>query len=164
MINRNFRKIINRFSGLHKLKEMKDNVRFKCQKCGFCCRAFPVVATKKEAKHNKLLIENSKPIIKNLRLLSKKKNECVFLNEKNECDINNSKPILCQTYPFYYNSKNKKFYYDINCPGIGKGRKINLEKIKNLTLKFENQISKKELELRYLLIFEEKIKKEKIKL
>jgi Fe-S-cluster containining protein len=135
------------------LKKITGIINFKCQYCGNCCDKFPVVITKEEAQQNKLLSKYSKAITENLRLLNKKDDKCIFLNKENKCSINYSKPLVCQMYPFYYNGKNQEFYIDILCPGVGKGGIVDLKEIKDLTLKFENKISKEERNTRQRIIF-----------
>ena len=78
-----------------------------------------------------------------------KRNPCFFL-DKNRCKIHLYKPQICSNYPFGVVKNNKKdsgskyiiankitsegeeFYLiliDPNCPGIGQGKLINIEKL-----------------------------------
>ena len=60
---------------------------------------------------------------------------CIFLNEKQECEIYSIRPLACRTFPFLHNFDDKKNNiiftkraFEI-CPGIGKGRIIDMKEL-----------------------------------
>jgi Fe-S-cluster containining protein len=55
---------------------------------------------------------------------------CIYLSQDNKCQIHDTKPESCQTYPFYL--ENNRLFYDSTCPGIGKGQRIRLEELRRL--------------------------------
>jgi len=62
----------------------------------------------------------------------RKNGDCIFLHNK-KCSIYTARPIQCRTWPFWNENMNAKTWNNdisINCPGIGKGRKIKYNKIK----------------------------------
>lgn len=49
---------------------------------------------------------------------------CIYLTTSNMCQIHNTKPETCRTYPFYLSKDGRKLLYDSSCPGIGSGERI----------------------------------------
>lgn len=133
-----------------KLVPLKDH-RFECQMCGECCRNRWVPLTLGDVLRlgeirpieEFLLIWNGKKLVIDRR---KWDNGCIFL-EDNRCEIHGIKPLICRLYPIalsefpileenipYYLKNGKKvyLYIDENCKGVGKGKKIDIEKLLKL--------------------------------
>ncbi len=128
-----------------------QNVRFKCVKCGICCgdtleRERHVLLLKKEADEISTLIKQPicdfavESTIEGLYAYEMKKTEtegkCLFLKE-NRCTIYSERPLICRFYPFGLETEQhqKRFFFTKECPGVGKGKKIeerNFQKLLNL--------------------------------
>ena len=66
--------------------------------------------------------------------------DCIFLNQK-KCSVYKSRPEQCRTWPFWPENMNSKSWKKdvLNyCPGIGKGKFYNSEKIKKILLRDKN--------------------------
>ena len=66
---------------------------------------------------------------------TRKNGECIFLKNNNKCSIYKYRPTQCRTWPFWPENMNiKKWNKDVVnfCPGIGKGKLVNIEKIEKL--------------------------------
>ena len=116
------------------------NVRFKCLRCALCCgdarnRVRSILLLRIEAesiswKTSKSLddfaeiVEGFEPYV----YCIKKTNEgkCVFLKD-NSCSIYETRPLICRFYPFQLKNIRTERYvfeYTTECPGIGKGTRL----------------------------------------
>ena len=118
-----------------------NGIRFECQGSGNCCISRNsygfVYLSKKDLKKLSNYFEISKTnFIKkycdethdflHLKELKKNKGKCLFLKNK-KCTVYKNRPIQCRTWPFWNENMNVKLWNEeisINCPGIGKGKKI----------------------------------------
>lgn len=114
---------------------------FYCSKCGLCC------GDTKQKPRCILLLESEATDISNLThqpkqhfanevknkapyLYEMKKNsqgKCLFL-EDNNCAIYEHRPLICRFYPFELkfsqDKENYTFEFTLECPEIGKGKKL----------------------------------------
>lgn len=132
------------FTKSHELISVNSKTRFECQRCGLCC-----ILLKVPLLNNNPAIREE--LINSCEFLPKIKNgQCVFLSKtkgEHSCLIYSHKPIVCDSFPFYYNLQDRKLYANNLCPGIGRGKKINLEIVKckamDVSLLFEKYYGKK---------------------
>jgi Fe-S-cluster containining protein len=60
-----------------------------------------------------------------ISLLEKKNNDCIFFNERKQCEIYEVRPVQCRSYPFWEQLVQDEASWkaeSLQCPGIGKGR------------------------------------------
>ena len=127
---------------------MKKGTNFECQGSGNCCVSrgsygyvyLSLLDRQRLAKSFKLSLKKftQKFCDKNNRYYHlkelKKNGDCIFLIDK-RCSVYKSRPIQCRTWPFWKeNMKVKEWNNNIIkfCPGIGKGNKVSLLKIKKI--------------------------------
>ena len=133
-----------------RLVPLKDQ-RFECQICGECCKSRWVPLTLRDIlkigtisrAEDHLLIWNEKRIVLERREWD---NGCAFLDDV-RCRIHKIKPLICRLYPIalsefpilkenipYHLDSGKKvyLYLDEGCKGVGKGKKLDMEKILSL--------------------------------
>jgi Fe-S-cluster containining protein len=67
---------------------------------------------------------------------------CPFLDKNNTCTIYGSRPKTCIIYPFFTRKAGGKveYSYDENCPGVNKGRKIDLQEVHKIVKKMNSDI------------------------
>jgi Fe-S-cluster containining protein len=123
-------------------KEVTSGTLWQCQVCGQCCKEnwgiFVVENDLKrwmrEGRYD--IILNVVPVlrteVKRFGFMSTPVG-CIYLSQDNKCQIHDTKPESCQTYPFYLT--NNRLFYDSSCPGIGKGQRIRLEELRRLIRK-----------------------------
>jgi len=137
----------------------KDGIKFECQNSGNCCVSrnsygYVYLSTndiKRFSKFFNLSFEDFE--LKYCQTtdgyihLTEKKNlngKCIFL-KNNKCTVYKSRPMQCRTWPFWNENMNAKIWNEdiaINCPGIGKGKKIRSDIIdKYLKEDYENEKS-----------------------
>ena len=125
----------------------KNGIRFKCQGSGNCCvsrGSYGYVYLSKDdlkrfSKYFNLSIEQFKKkycqiTYGYIHLIEKKKlfGKCFFLKD-NKCIVYKARPTQCRTWPFWNENMNAKIWNEdisVNCPGIGKGKKIKSDIIK----------------------------------
>ena len=129
--------------------DYKNGIKFECQGSGNCCVSrnsygyvyLSDIDLKRFAKNFSLSISDFKSkyceITDGYIHLSEKNKlngNCIFLNDK-KCSVYSSRPSQCRTWPFWNENMNAKIWNEdisINCPGIGKGKKIKSDQIKKL--------------------------------
>ena len=126
----------------------KNGIKFKCQGSSNCCisrgnHGFVFLSNKdlnRLSKHFNLskneFIEKYCESTDNYIHLKEisKIGECIFLINK-KCSVYKSRPTQCRTWPFWpENMKSKTWNKDVLnfCPGIGKGKLFNKEKIEKI--------------------------------
>ena len=127
----------------------KNGIKFECQGSGNCCVSrksygyvyLSNIDLKRFAKNFNLSICDFKSryceITDGYIHLAEKNNyngNCIFLDDK-KCSVYSSRPSQCRTWPFWNENMNAKIWNEdisINCPGIGKGKKIKSDIIKKL--------------------------------
>ena len=127
--------------------DYKKGVRFECQGSGNCCVSrgsygfvyLSDIDLNRFSKYFKISIKKFKEkycqITDGFIHLSEKyelNGNCIFLKDR-KCSVYNSRPTQCRTWPFWNENMNVKIWdndISVNCPGIGKGKKINYTKIK----------------------------------
>jgi Fe-S-cluster containining protein len=70
--------------------------------------------------------------------------KCVFLNG-NLCTIYSIRPLICRFYPFEFKNDRKSrptFAYTEECPGIGRGSKLDRTFFENLLTRLRKQMNK----------------------
>tara|TARA_B100001250_G_C19549440_1_gene678329 strand:- start:59 stop:520 length:462 start_codon:yes stop_codon:yes gene_type:complete len=120
---------------------IKDGIKFECQSSGNCCVSrgsygyvyLSINDLKRFSNYFNLSIKQFKLQYCQttngfVHLTEKKslKGKCVFLKNK-KCTVYKSRPSQCRTWPFWNENMNVKVWNEdisINCPGIGKGKKI----------------------------------------
>ena len=125
----------------------KEGIKFECQSSGNCCVSRGsygfVYLSLKDIKRFSIFFNLSIDEFKSkycqitdgfIHLLEKRSfnGKCIFL-KNNKCSVYKSRPSQCRTWPFWNENMNAKTWdndISINCPGIGKGRKIKYNKIK----------------------------------
>ena len=141
------------------LINFKNGLRFECQGSGKCCVSRDsygfVYLSKMDlhrfSKHFKLSLNKFKKkycqITDGFIHLAEKeelKGNCIFLKNK-MCTVYKSRPSQCRTWPFWNENMNAKTWNEdisVNCPGIGKGKKISSKLIKKyLKEDYDNEIS-----------------------
>ena len=137
--------------------DYKEGMRFECQGSGNCCVSrdsygFVYLSPgdlKRFSKDLNISIKKFKEKYCQvtdgfIHLIEKKnlKGKCIFL-KKNRCSVYKSRPSQCRTWPFWNENMDAKVWnqdISVNCPGIGKGKKIKSEIIKNyLKEDYENE-------------------------
>ncbi len=128
-----------------------NNVLFECSKCGLCCgdtqqKTRHILVLETEA--NVIETETSMPsqvftnqiTDKNPYSYEMKKSgegKCFFLKD-DQCAIYKIRPLICRYYPFelkFDSDQNRHvFNFTVECPAIGKGRKVNRKDFKALFL------------------------------
>ena len=139
--------------------DFKNGIKFQCQGSGNCCVSrnsygyvyLSIKDIKRFSKYFNISIKGFKlkycQTTDGFIHLSEKNNlngKCIFL-KNNRCTVYKSRPSQCRTWPFWNENMNAKVWNSdiaINCPGIGKGKKINSVKIKKLLKRdYENDKS-----------------------
>jgi hypothetical protein len=138
-----------------------QDVRFKCLKCGICCGD-----TQERTRHILLLDEEAQSIARSvnksvLDIASKTEGKepygyelkktpidgkCIFLRE-NRCIVYFKRPLICRFYPFGLETgqdQQQVFFFTNECPGIGKGKKMQETDFRSLL----NQAKKRIVNLR----------------
>lgn len=125
-------------SSLKKQSISFPDVRFKCIRCGNCCRNTDraerrIVLTKKDVETirstTKLRIEDfanrnddeKYPYI--MKLISGK---CFFLDANCVCLVYSYRPLVCRFYPFLLRKIGAKYVFEVDpsCSGLGNGENI----------------------------------------
>tara|TARA_Y100000741_G_scaffold173610_1_gene131579 strand:- start:226 stop:687 length:462 start_codon:yes stop_codon:yes gene_type:complete len=138
---------------------IKDGIKFECQGSGNCCVSrgsygfvyLSLTDLKRFSKYFNLSIKEFKlKYCQNtdgfIHLIERQslKGKCIFLKNK-KCTVYKSRPSQCRTWPFWNENMNVKIWNEeisINCPGIGKGKKIKSNLInKFLKEDYENEKS-----------------------
>jgi Fe-S-cluster containining protein len=112
-----------------------DGLRFRCTRCGDCCRGAGNVWVRDEeiaplAAAQKMTDDEfrsayTRQLGRHGVLLRQKRNqECVFWNAGSGCQVYEQRPHQCRTYPFWqgivHSPDNWKAESRV-CPGIGEG-------------------------------------------
>ena len=126
----------------------KIKIKFECQGSGNCCVSrgsygFVYLTNKDVLRFSKYFKISTNKFIKkycsksdNYYHLKEEKNncDCIFL-KKNKCSVYQSRPEQCRTWPFWSENMTMKTWNKevLNfCPGIGKGKLFNKDKITKL--------------------------------
>ena len=120
------------------IKDKDKKFKFKCKKCGFCCKyiilyPFDIMnlckkldITTKEflKKHAKLNIDKDKI----LRCLLKEPQKCNFL-KNNQCSIYESRPIRCRLFPLgrYFEDNEVSYIITGKCIGFDSNKKQSIK-------------------------------------
>ena len=122
----------------------KDGLRFKCTACGDCCTGAPgyvwVNQAEIEALASRLGLDVDVFESRFVRWIGIRRSlveyangDCVFFNNKSrKCNVYEDRPRQCRTWPFWKsNIKSQQAWEETCkvCPGSGKGRLYQLEKI-----------------------------------
>ena len=82
------------------------SVRFKCVRCGWCCRTNKAPLTHSDIKRFKKLGHRDfvVPDIRGTSLIGKvlrhKNGRCIFQDTKNRCTVYKDRPLICRCYPY----------------------------------------------------------------
>ena len=125
----------------------KDGINFECQSSGNCCVSrdsygyvyLSMDDLKRFSKYFNITVKDFKlqycQTTDGFIHLKEKKNlngKCIFLKNK-RCTVYESRPSQCKTWPFWNENMHAKVWNEdiaVNCPGIGKGKKIKSDTIK----------------------------------
>ena len=123
----------------------QEGLRFECTGCGNCCTGSPgyVWVNQKEidamAQHLKMTTKKfEKQYVRPVGIRRSLKElptsyDCVFLDDKTrKCEVYEHRPRQCRTWPFWNsNIKTPQAWEETCqvCPGSGKGKLYQLEKI-----------------------------------
>ncbi len=119
-------------------------LEINCNKCNAkCCqneKLIPVLLPSEEKK-----FKNYSEIIitpyRKLKVLKRKQNKCIFLNNKiNQCKIYKKKPFDCEIYPLSFKLKDKKTEIFIDKRVCSNLKKMNYNKKKLLSLIKKQQL------------------------
>ncbi|MFW6134386.1 MAG: YkgJ family cysteine cluster protein [Elusimicrobiota bacterium] len=106
---------------------MYTKTKFKCLKCGNCCRTEGYVFISETEAENIAdhIGENYKTFTKKyhrrIRLSGGYDKKCIFLNQDNKCSIYKVRPKQCRSFPFWLeNIKNNKNLLNLKniCNGL----------------------------------------------
>lgn len=131
---------------LNEKSSLKDDIKFRCEKCGKCCKGDGVVyLTVSDLRHLAKFFHMNLPnffhnycsYVEETRIIGKKilelpaillkkkgNGKCIFLRE-NQCAIHKNKPFMCGAWPFLYSVVyNPDFQQKMPriCPGLGHGK------------------------------------------
>ena len=133
------------------------NVCFECNGCGLCCGDTPQKerhilllaseANKISAETHLLIEEFAKEITDRgpyVYEMNKPNNKCFFL-KNNRCSIYESRPLICQYYPFELRFNSERgihvFNYTLECPVINKeGKRMVKQDFERLFLLAEERL------------------------
>ncbi len=132
----------------------ENGIRFECQKCGACCDVeggmVYLLESDLKAISSFLGIPPS-PFMeeyvtededKNLVIKDNHPSRCRFLDQKS-CQIYPVRPAQCRTFPFWSTYlKSEDSFASLTCPGIGKGKVIDADKIRELYVEHRNFLAK----------------------
>jgi Fe-S-cluster containining protein len=117
-------------------------VKFECARCGRCCTDFfinlgftDIVRLKEKYPGLDGLLVNARgmnPYTGKVENKISLPNPCKFYDSTGKaCAAYGSRPKTCMIFPFYAKNENGKleFYFEKNCPGVGKGKKVDLLEI-----------------------------------
>jgi len=134
-------------------------VCFRCTRCALCCGD-----TKNRTRHILLLIEDAlkiskaalrpietfatvtwgrEPYVYEMRK-TQGEGKCIFL-QGTDCGIYAVRPLVCRFYPFELATPNNGkpcFFGTGECPGLGKGKRLERQYFKNLFKRAYAQLSK----------------------
>ncbi len=138
-----------------------NNQSFKCLQCGKCCQQRFVPLSRNDIDRISDNLDREDFIVffpqfdKYTIERRKWDNSCYFLDDE-KCRIYDIRPLVCRLYPLaLYNepineektrtikldNNEKKFLYiDDSCPGVGKGEKFDMDKIKKLSTKISKEM------------------------
>lgn len=149
----------------NKRKEVINERRFECQKCGFCCSEMTLIFPTMEEIRNIAEYLNISEIAFALRYLQEvydpytdtyttafKTNSlnatsgCIFCQDKLCIIYGSQRTALCNVFPWnHFNVEKGEWdenFISINgtfwCPGIGKGHLWSLEEIDNIKQKYKD--------------------------
>lgn len=127
-------------NGFLQLASVNNQIKFKCLRCGRCCRLAQIFLLNEDLK-TKILKKNVETWNSFFKL-TRKYDTCVFLEKRDgicSCSVYDKRPLCCQCYPFFI--INGSLYYDTTCPGVGEGMEISiadLSKIRQLRKKISD--------------------------
>lgn len=112
-----------------------EGLAFECQGCGKCCRgpggyvwineneltAMAAALGMSEKQFARRYVRN---VSGELALVDKENDDCVFLNEKGQCDLYECRPVQCRTFPWWPEIIKSRMSWEnsaYDCPGFNKG-------------------------------------------
>jgi hypothetical protein len=133
------------------------DVCFECTRCALCCGD-----TKSRTRHVLLLREEAQTISKAVLQAveafaveikgqepyayemkkTAEEGKCLFLEGRN-CIVYELRPLVCRFYPFELRAKKDgkhRFFYTQECPGIGKGKKLERNHFEQLFKRAHRQL------------------------
>lgn len=134
------------------------NILFHCNKCGLCCgdtkqKSRCILLLESEAtdisnqthqpkQYFATEIKNKVPYLYEMKKNSQGK--CLFL-EDNSCSIYEHRPLICRFYPFELkfsqDKENYAFEFTLECPEIGKGKKLAKKDFEKLFVMAKERLS-----------------------
>lgn len=117
------------------MKIKKENIEFKCEKCGACCRAEGYVYLKRGeietmAAYNSKTVKGFRDLFTEFRLFKGRvfkqdTDGCVMLVD-GRCAVYDARPSQCMEYPFWKHVDEKWWeYFKTFCPGVRNAKALN---------------------------------------
>jgi len=129
-----------------------DGLRFKCTRCGECCRGrgsvevsdgeIDALADHLGEDRDAFIETHTRPLRRgHIALRDQRGGDCIFLSEESDrkdgdlragCQVHAQRPLQCQSYPFWpaiLHSEETWREESARCPGIGQGRLVDLEQL-----------------------------------
>ncbi|MBN1620274.1 YkgJ family cysteine cluster protein [candidate division WOR-3 bacterium] len=132
----------------------ENGIRFECQKCGACCDVEGGMVYLLESDLQKIssFLGISLPLFmeeyvtededKNLVIKDNHPSKCRFLDRKS-CQIHLVRPVQCRTFPFWSTLlKDENAFNSLACPGIGRGKIIEADKIREMYVEHRNFLAR----------------------
>ncbi len=119
---------------------LPDNIGFKCKSCGRCCREQSAdVTIEEENRIQDLGFTNfleATDLTEPRLIRTGKSGGCLFLNESNQCSVQDVKPVICRLVPFVVTDWNYEknlievdLPVDCDCPGVFEGSDLPTEEL-----------------------------------
>ena len=126
-------------------------VRFQCTGCGRCCFGDP------ETHYIELLRGERQRISKHLGISEQEfsqqytcddgirinaQGRCMFLNEQQQCDIYQVRPLQCRTYPYWPEIMHRRSCWEAEasrCEGIDRGKEVAASLIRSQLALFDSK-------------------------
>ena len=131
----------------------EDGLAFECTACGKCCRDHgeyayvyvsdrDLMALARELKMTEeAFLERYCTQEDGWTILRREGSACIFLNEKNQCDVYRARPKQCASWPFWVDNLKSRRVWEgpvkACCPGIDKGATTSADEVERIALETE---------------------------
>jgi Fe-S-cluster containining protein len=120
-----------------------DGLAFECTRCGACCTGAPgfvwvsVEEMQRIAEHRGEDLQAFasrfvRQVGTRYSLIERPNGDCIFWDRERGCTVYESRPIQCQTWPFWSENVETPGDWEFvkqGCPGAGRGRVYTAEEI-----------------------------------
>ncbi len=120
----------------------EDGLRFRCTRCGNCCRGPGYVWVNDEeiaalAKHLEMDVFKFESFYtykagRNRSLRESAGDDCIFYEHPNGCTVYEARPGQCRAWPFWASNVETREDWEVTqkrCPGSGQGELYSAEEI-----------------------------------